>query len=67
MLLRGLEEYNFVRVSNSAMQVVDVKRRLVGRLPRGEHSAGVPPTTDVDPVAVKAEQGPTQRKYDGPL
>ena len=46
------------------MEAVDVNRRLVGRLPRGEHTAGIFPTTAVDAVAVKAEQDPTQRRYD---
>ena len=50
------------------MEVVDVNRRLVGRLPRGEYIAGLfITTTTVDPVAVKSEQGPTQRKYDRAL
>ena len=49
------------------MEVIDVNRRLVGRFTRGESSTGIFPTTAVDPVATKAEQGPTQRKYDGPL
>ena len=53
-----------MRVSSSEMEAVDVNRRLVGRLPRGEHTAGIFPTTAVDAVAVKAEQDPTQRRYD---
>ena len=49
------------------MEVVDVYRRLVGRLPRGESSTGFSPNTAADHVAVKAEQGPTKRKYDRAL
>ena len=56
-----------MKVSSSATEVVDVNRRLVGRFPRGEYSTGIFPTAAVDPVAVKAEQGPTQRKYDRAL
>lgn len=46
------------------MEVGDVNRGEIGRLPRSEYSTGIFPTTDVDYVAVKAEQGPTQRKRD---
>ena len=64
MLPHGLAEYNLVRMSSSAMEVVDLNRRVVGRLPPGEHSTGRFPTTAVDPLAAKAIQGPNQRKYD---
>ena len=49
------------------MEVADVNHRLVGRLRRGDNNAGIFLTTAVDPVAVKAEQGPTQRKCDRAL
>lgn len=49
------------------MEAVDVHRGVFGGLPQGEYITGVFPTTDVDPVAVKAEQGPTQRKHDRTL
>ena len=49
------------------MEVVNVNRRRIGRLPRGEYRTGVFPTTTVDPVAVKVEKGPTPRKYDREL
>ena len=64
LLLRGFAKQNLVSVPRSAVEVVDVNRRLVGRLPRGEYSTGSFPTTAVDPVAIQAEQGPTQRKHD---
>ena len=46
-----------MRVSSGAVQVVDVNRRPIGRLPRGEYSTCILPTAVVDPVAVKGEQG----------
>lgn len=52
-----------MRVSDSAMEVVGINRKAVGRSHRGEYSTRISPTTDVAPVAVKAEQGFTQRKH----
>ena len=40
-----------MRVSSSAMGVVNVNRELVWQLPRGEYSTGVFPTTAVNPVS----------------
>ena len=42
----------------------DVNRRLVGQFSRGEYISGIFSTTAVDPVAVQAVEGPTQRKHD---
>ena len=50
-----------------AVGVVDVNRRLVGQLPRGEYDIGFSPTTAVDPVAAQAVKGPTQRNHDRAL
>ena len=50
----------------SAMEVVDVIRRLVGRLLRGEYSTDISPTIAVDPVAEKAVKGPTRVFLRGP-
>ena len=46
-------------VSSPAVEIVDVNRRLMGRLPRGEYSTRIVATTAVDPVAVQAATGPT--------
>ena len=54
---------NLVRVSSSAMDVVDDSRKVVGLLPRGEWGTDNN-VTAANPVAVKAEQGPTPRNYD---
>ena len=67
LLLCGLAEENLVRVSSRAVEVVGVNRRRVGLLPRGEHIAGILPTSAVDPVAVNVEQSPTLRKHDRTL
>ena len=67
LLLRGLAEWDRVRVSSSAREVVGVHRRLVGQLPRGENITGLLLATAVDAVAVKAVKGPTQRKHDRTL
>ena len=53
-----------MRISSSAVEVVNAHGRLYGRLPRGEYSTGHFPTIAVDSVAVKSEQGPTQQKHD---
>lgn len=52
-----------MRVSSSEMDFVNVNRRLVRWLPLSECSTGISPTTDIDPVAVEAEQGPIQWKH----
>ena len=49
------------------MEVADVNRRLLGQFPLGEYSTGMLPTSAVDVVTVKAEQGPTQQEYDRAL
>ena len=41
MLLRGRAVQNVVIVSSSAMDVVDVNRRLVWRLTQGEYITGL--------------------------
>lgn len=52
-----------MRLSSSAMGVVDVNHKLVGRWPQGEYSMGIFPAACVEPVAVnKPQLGPTQRK-----
>ena len=56
-----------VGVSSRAVVVVDVNRGLTGQLSRVEYSTGIFPTAAVDPVAVKAVQGPGQRKHDRTL
>ena len=56
-----------MRVSSSAVGVVNVNRRVIGRVSRGEYGTGIFPTTGIDPVAAQAEQGPAQRKYDRAL
>ena len=45
----------------------DVNRGLLGQLSWGEYSTSIFSSAAVDPVAVKAVQGPSQRKHDRTL
>ena len=54
-------------VSGRAAVVVDVNRGLLGQLSRAEYSTSIFSSAAVDPVAVKAVQGPGQRKHDRTL
>ena len=49
------------------MEAVDVNRRLVGQLPRGEYTTGFSFTTAVDPVAVKGGIRSHSTDYDRTL
>ena len=49
------------------MLVVYVDNGLVWQFSRGEYSTGISLSAVVDPVAVKAEQGPGQREHDRTL
>ena len=51
-----------MRGSRGAVEVVDLNRRVIGRLPRGEYSTDMFSRTLLDTLAAKVEQGPTQRK-----
>ena len=53
--------------SSRAVVVVYVNHGRVGQFSRGEYSAGIFPSTAVDPVAVNAVQVPGQRKDDRTL
>ena len=54
-----LEEQDLVIMSSGATDVVDINRRLVGLLSRGEYSTDIASTATVDPAAAKAVESPT--------
>ena len=54
-------------VSGRAVVIVGVNHGLIGQLSRGEYITSIFSSAAVDPVAVKALQGPGQRKHDRTL
>ena len=59
LLYRGLAEWDLVRVSTSAMDVMNVQSKLDEQLPRGKYSTDTSHTTAADQIAVQAAKGPT--------